>query len=245
MLYSAYVTYNAGVHHKAISIMQNLTVPSSGSIPAPWTLRGQGWVMPQLQRVDEVAVYVPKGLQIVGWRGWTPGGYLFADYTSSPVGPYREILFIPALVRLDRKIGFHVSHIYVDSVASVIGGQNNWWLPKDRMQFALQPQEHTIIFQAYRNATAVVTGVLTDTGALSIPFNNRRWPLALLQARAGRFRCSHFWARGRIGVANGVLDICDRVSLPRPTRITRLPLLSISHFELVFEQGATITTEHS
>lgn len=225
--------------------MDDLEVRSTCYVPAPWALTGQGWVVPQLQHVDEIAAYVPEGLQIVGWHGWTPGGYVCVDYETSPVGPYREILFVPALVRLDRKIGFHVSHIYVDNAASVVGGQKNWWLPKDLLRFTVERQEHTIIFRADRNDAAVATGVWTDTAALRIPFNNRWLPLTLLQAQAGRFRRSHFWARGRIGTANGALDVCDGVSLPRPTRIIRLPLLSISHFELVFEQGTTIPTQQS
>jgi hypothetical protein len=211
-------------------------------VPAPWTLTGEAWVVPQLQRVDAVAAYVPPGCAIVAWRGWTLGGYVCVDYHTSPVGPYREIIFVPALVRRGWRWGFHISHIYVDSAASVGGGRGNWWLPKDLLTFAITKHENTTLFRADHEAQSIAWGVFTHNKLISLPFNNRQLPLHLLQAHADRVRRSAFWATGRIGVANGALDLLDTTRLPQLSFVVRLPLLHVQQFKLCFEVGQNVAT---
>lgn len=209
-------------------------------VPAPWTLTGEAWAVPQLQRAADVAKYVPSGSAIVAWCGWTPGGYVCVDYHTSPVGPYREIIFVPALVRHGGQWGFHISHIYVDSAASVAGGRGNWWLPKDLLAFGITKHASTTLFHTDHAAQPVATGVFTDNGRISLPFTNRWLPLHLLQARAAQFRRSAFWATGRIGVANGALDLLDTALLPRLDHVVRLPLLHVQQFTLRFEVGKDV-----
>ena len=209
-------------------------------VEAPWTLTGEAWVVPQLQHADDVAAFVPPGCSVVAWRGWTPGGYVCVDYHTSPVGPYREIIFVPALVRHGWRWGFHISHIYVDSAASVAGGRGNWWLPKDLLAFKSERHGDTTLLRADHQAQAVVTGVFTDSGQISLPFNNRLLPLHLLQARVGHFRRSAFWATGHIGVANGTLDLLGTALLPRLSQVVRLPLLHVQQFKLRFEAGKNL-----
>lgn len=209
-------------------------------VPAPWTLTGEAWAVPQVQRAADVAAFVPPGCTVVAWRGWTPGGYVCVDYHTSPVGPYREIIFVPALVRHGRAWGFHISHIYVDSAASVVGGRGNWWLPKELLVFAIKQHESTTRLHVTAQAQPVATGTFTDNGRISVPFSNRWLPLYLLQARADQLRRSAFWATGHMGLANGALDLLDTVLLPQPTHVVRLPLLHVQHFELCFEAGKDV-----
>ena len=53
-----------------------------------------------------------------------------AHYNSSPVGEYRELIVAPALVRNGQSVAFWISHIVVDSAASVEAGRSIWALPK-------------------------------------------------------------------------------------------------------------------
>lgn len=209
-------------------------------VPAPWTLTGEAWVVPQLQRVTDVAAFVPPACSIVAWRGWTPGGYVCVDYHMSPVGPYREIIFVPALVRRGWRWGFHISQIYVDSAASVAGGRGNWWLPKNLLAFATKKHGSTTLFRTDHEGQPIASGVFTDSGQVSLPFSNRWLPLHLLQARADHLRRSAFWATGRIGVANGALDLLDTALLPRLDLVVRLPLLHVPQFNLRFEVGQDV-----
>jgi hypothetical protein len=54
-----------------------------------------------------------------------------AQYRQSPVGEYREIIVAPALLRWQGRIGAWISHIVVDSEASMIAGRSIWGLPKE------------------------------------------------------------------------------------------------------------------
>lgn len=61
---------------------------------------------------------------------------MVVDYTTSPVGPYREILASPVLRRDVGKIPrMAVPFIAVDSATSVHGGRTNWHLPKVLAEF--------------------------------------------------------------------------------------------------------------
>ena len=66
----------------------------------PWTLHGRAYVFPfRLPKTATVARYTahesPQDahnlLAFVGGYG----GYIFCDYHDSPVGPYKELVFVP------------------------------------------------------------------------------------------------------------------------------------------------------
>lgn len=66
----------------------------------PWTLHGRAYVFPfRLPKTAAVARYTahesPQDahnlLAFVGGYG----GYIFCDYHDSPVGPYKELVFVP------------------------------------------------------------------------------------------------------------------------------------------------------
>lgn len=209
-------------------------------VPAPWSLNGEGWIVPQFQQVSAVAPFIPPGCTVVAWCGWTPGGYVCVDYHHSPVGPYREIMFVAGLVRRGLQLGFHISHIAVDSAASVVGGQANWWLPKSLLEFEIERHQHTTRFASHKDGIAIATGLFSDNQWLQLAFTQRWWPLHLLQARAGHLRHSAFWARGHLGLANGLFDVHNVTHLPSLAPIVRLPLVHVQRFELHFEEGRTL-----
>ena len=63
------------------------------------------------------------------------GCVMLVDYRQSPVGPYRELLFIPGLFRTSRGRRFSITRIFVDSVESMDWGRRNWGIPKELAQF--------------------------------------------------------------------------------------------------------------
>ena len=84
-------------------------------------------------------------LTLMGWEGgYTLGGVFTVEYTSSPIGPYREVAVLSSLVarlpsiRLSKQqtlsfdfgeIGAWASHIFVDSHDAAKYGRQNWGLP--------------------------------------------------------------------------------------------------------------------
>ena len=88
-------------------------------------------IAPLLVRTERVQPLVPADARIVpAWPGRTLAILYLAKYHQTPVGAYHEIIVAPAMVRLQGKIGFWISHILVDSAVSVAAGRALWALPK-------------------------------------------------------------------------------------------------------------------
>jgi hypothetical protein len=63
------------------------------------------------------------------------GAVMLVNYCESPVGPYRELLFIPGKFRTPQGRRYSITSIYVDSEASEASGRANWGIPKRTRPF--------------------------------------------------------------------------------------------------------------
>lgn len=125
------------------------------TVPAPWQLRGRAWIcaleLPEDVRFDQAGTPAALG---------PPGGRLsyliFVDYRMSPVGPYRELLFIPGHYRFaDGRRHPSIGRIYVSSADSVTGGRQNWGIPKDQADFRLTREDKRDRVEVYRDGRVV------------------------------------------------------------------------------------------
>jgi hypothetical protein len=100
--------------------------------PAPWRTHGRAWFASYLVRASEISV--PAPLTIDARFGWTLGALGVVEYLEPSPLTYREIVWMPARVSArvgDKTVrGFFVSHMVVDSHASVAAGRELWALPK-------------------------------------------------------------------------------------------------------------------
>lgn len=107
--------------------------------PAPWTLSGNGWIV--LLRLPRGARarsdYVPEALRAT-LR--TPVSALVcADYAVAPCGAYRELLFVPGTACFaDGRRHATISRILVSTWASVVNGRENWGIPKELADVAIE-----------------------------------------------------------------------------------------------------------
>jgi hypothetical protein len=108
--------------------------------PAPWQLTGRGYIAALRFEagVLEQDPFTPaelKGQRLAGNVGYI----MLVDYSSSAVGPYYELLFIPGRFRQpDGKKRYSISRIFVSSEDSVVNGRRNWGIPKFHADFDLQ-----------------------------------------------------------------------------------------------------------
>lgn len=107
--------------------------PDTPRAPAPWSLRGHGWIV--LLRLPREAAartaFVPASLQD-SLRA-AISALVCVEYSSSPCGAYRELLLIPGTMRFpDGRRYASISRILVSTWASVVNGRANWGIPKDR-----------------------------------------------------------------------------------------------------------------
>lgn len=98
--------------------------------PAPWRLRAEGYVL-AMRRDPRERFATVDGQEASGPLSFV----MFVDYTESPVGPYRELLFIPGAFRFGAESLPSITKIYVSSQSSVDSGRRNWAIPKELASF--------------------------------------------------------------------------------------------------------------
>lgn len=151
--------------------------------PAPWTLTGNGLIL--AAHFPEAFVRAHGFLapyQQTAYRGWL-GMVILADYHTSNVGPYRELMFIPGLFRLGGKTAFSVSKIYVSSQDSINNGRRNWGIPKEYADFAICEQPNGVQQWRVSQEGEPFFSVEVRPGGLSFPVSTRFLPpFSLIQA---------------------------------------------------------------
>jgi hypothetical protein len=108
-------------------------------VPPPWQLRGSGWMFlftfkPWFLRSGG---FLPPELG-EGFEGQF-GALWLADYRQTPVGPYRELLFIAGRNLRWRNHRFSVTRAYVATAVSTANGRENWAIPKQTRDFEVVP----------------------------------------------------------------------------------------------------------
>jgi hypothetical protein len=106
-------------------------------VPPPWRLRGSGYVFlftfkPWFLRTGG---FLPPELEGAdGFEGQL-GAVMLVEYRESPVGPYRELLFLAGRNLRWRRHRFSITRIYVSTEASAVNGRENWGIPKQTADF--------------------------------------------------------------------------------------------------------------
>lgn len=164
-------------------------LPEVAAVPAPWQLSGDGWIL--LLELPEAARRDPRHVspELAGCPLGGPAVVMFVDYTASPAGPYRELLYIPGRFTLpDGQRAWSVTRIYVSTWESVVNGRRNWGIPKDRADFEREAEGATEQLRATAVGRTVAELELAARGprlparAGLLPASLRR----LVQFHAGR-----------------------------------------------------------
>jgi acetoacetate decarboxylase len=109
--------------------------------PPPWTLKGDAWQALQLVDIERVRSLIPPSVNIVSlFPGKTVGGIGIVRYGAGSTMEYNELVVVAALTYYQGQIGAWISHIYVDSPASVAGGREIWGLPKELAHFTWETE---------------------------------------------------------------------------------------------------------
>lgn len=162
--------------------------PDVPRAPAPWALAGDAYVF--LLRLPEQVIreqsFIPEAL--AGRAEGRTGVLMFVDYTSSDVGPYRELLYIPCRFRVDGRLYWSITRIYVSTWDSVVNGQENWGIPKDRADFTLT-REGGLDHVEVRKGDHVIASLSLKARSFGVPASSLVMPEAmrtLVQIHGGR-----------------------------------------------------------
>jgi hypothetical protein len=205
--------------------------------PAPWTLRGDAWILllrlPEAVRRDPS--HLPAELRARPVHG--PSIVMFVDYSESPVGPYRELLYIPGRFNFGAGLrAWSITRILVSTQESVVNGRLNWGIPKERADFRRERAgTRDAIHVEVEGVTAaslefVPLGPTLPLRAALLPSAIRR----LVQHYHGRRFDLVLSARGRAGF--GRLRACQTGSalFPDLTSAGRSLALRVPRFTLTF-----------
>jgi len=136
----------------------------------PWRLRGSGYVFlfsfePWFLRTGG---FVPPELG-EGFEGQL-GVLVMAEYRQSPIGPYRELLFLAGRNRRWRNHRFSITRAYVSSEASTAAGRENWGIPKQTADFEIiQGKDGAERVIVLRDGCAEVDLTVAPAGRLALP----------------------------------------------------------------------------
>lgn len=115
------------------------SLPRVPLCPAPWDLRGAGWIVALKLPTHHPAhdAFLPR--ELVGRRRSLASCLMYVDYAESGCGPYRELLFMPGAFPFDDgRSHLTISRILVSTWDSVVNGRANWGIPKDRADFEVE-----------------------------------------------------------------------------------------------------------
>jgi hypothetical protein len=203
--------------------------------PAPWHLTGRGAVLLYHFPHSFNARYgFMEEYQQQGYKGWL-GAVIVVDYTSSNVGPYQELIFIPGLFRLGGRWTFSISKIFVSTEDSVLNGQRNWGIPKELAKFNVQQQaagsQH---FSVSKNSTTFFEASL-KTGGFSLPFRSRLLPLTRITQQAlQQLLFTRIQVQGRTQFAKLQKVTANEDYFPPLQDLRPLLALSVTDFQMTF-----------
>lgn len=106
--------------------------------PFPWTLRIAGTALASVHTVPLAAArrLIPSGFRILRvWPGHTLGGLFFAHYGPGSELEYHELVACAGVVLYRCRPCAWISHVYVDSEASLRAGREEIGVPKRLARF--------------------------------------------------------------------------------------------------------------
>lgn len=143
---------------------------------APWRLGGDAYVV-TLKMPEEVLdrqCFVPESLK--GYRLGTSSRMIYVDYKSSPVGPYKELLFNPPKFRFDKRPCRTISRIFVSTPEAVVNGVENWGLPKTLAEFESRTLDNGWNRITVSAEGAVFAELTFSAVRFGLPFSDRWLP---------------------------------------------------------------------
>jgi hypothetical protein len=198
--------------------------------PAPWTLTGDGYILvykfPQDFAIKYTGSYTFKG-------GF--GAIMLANYHSSNVGPYREIVFIPGQIAYPGKTGYSISKIYVSSESSLVSGQTNWGIPKELAEFDVVKQpDGSERIQVCKEGLPFV-GVTVKPAGPPIPLNGAVLP-PLVQHLNGRTYITKLKSSGKGRYARVINAQVYNGAFPNFTQFNPMMAVRITNFKMTFPE---------
>lgn len=176
------------------------------------------------------------------------GAMMLVDYANSPVGPYQELLFVPALMSFKgngKSVSrFSVSKIYVSSQASVDNGINNWGIPKELAEFEKKVDSQRTTVRVKIGDVSIAEFELSN-GSFSFPISTSIFPLKLAQLLDGNLLLTTSAAKGKGRLAKVLKAKINEKYFPPILKNQILFGMKIENFQMTFLQPKVLHNYYS
>ena len=221
--------------------MEIKTEQDAKLVHPPWQLCGEGHVF--LFRTPTtwaksnafLADYQRKALRV------GVGAMMLVDYQASAVGPYYELLFIPALFNIKGRYTFSISKIYVSSEASVVNGKHHWGIPKELAHFTrtiTDPNREE--WEVSLPDGTVFFSVKLEKTRLRIPISTGLFPLSIVQQQTMGYTLTRPSASGKAGRVKATDWSIRSDYFPNVAELSLLLSTHISSLSMVFPLGTAL-----
>jgi hypothetical protein len=149
----------------------------------PWKLKGEGIIMVFRFKKEWVE---ENGFLNENQKGNFKGGLGFVmlvNYSESPVGPYKELLFIPGKFKSNNLQS--ITRIFVDSELSTENGRFNWGIPKETVPMIWQKNGHEETIGIGTEDDPVLFCKISS-GGIPFPASTKIIPINLYQELEGK-----------------------------------------------------------
>ena len=205
-------------HTLVVTQLHGALEPSPPVAAAPWTLRGDGFML--FYRFSEEFVN-DSGFVQPELRGQFRGGVgvvILVDYRDSNVGPYQELLFAPGRFKhADGRSYMTVSKIYVSSEASVANGRRNWGIPKEQAAFSIDRPDDNVTRYRVSTGKRRFAELQLRTSRLAMPAHSSLLPRSLttyVQPYEGKHFKFRFSLKGSMRFAKPIATEIDSDCFP-------------------------------
>jgi hypothetical protein len=207
-------------------------------VPPPWQLSGQGYIF--LFRIKQS--WAEQNAFLADYQRETHclglGAMMLVDYQTSGVGPYHELLFIPALFRIKNQYVFSISKIYVSSEQSVVNGRHHWGIPKELAQFTVSSPDPTQEkWEVALPSGEVFFSVNLRKHSFTLPISTSLLPLRVIQQKPHGFTLTRPSAKGRACRVTPSRWGIHPDYFPNAAELPLISALHISSLSMVFPEG--------
>lgn len=207
--------------------------------PAPWNLRGRGYIILYRFKKNfvENSCNVPSFLKDKFVGGF--GTMMLVDYSESNAGPYKELLFIPGKFYFNNKKLDIISKIYVSTNESVYNGRQNWGIPKELADFDYG--DNRIIVSKDNQK---ILDISVRSNKLAFPVNTKLLPFPLVQEYDNKYFYTNFFGKGI-----GHFAHIDKINIngelfPDISEIRPIVAIKVDPFSITFPEAKVETIKY-